>query len=292
MITQEFENRIKSKRLTQVEQVVAESILHNFHTVGFMTTTDIANELNISDASVFRTARSLGYNGFEELKTEIKNLVSKQLQAANSLREYSQLAPIERFQSNWDSLFENDAIEKLTNNAIASIYDVIDRNSKNNINSCLDILLNSRNKYVCGFRSTAFVANFLAFELLFLLNNVILNTHADGKAIERLADITSEDCVILLVYPRYSNINYIVKQIALDVGAKIILVIDKISHELVKDVDFVFACNPRSISYYNTIIPMVFICEIIISELSKVIPDAFRKRSEFICKYMDAVGLY
>lgn len=72
MITQEFENRIKSKRLTQVEQVVAEYILHNFHTVGFMTTTDIANELNISDASVFRTARSLGYNGFEELKTEIK----------------------------------------------------------------------------------------------------------------------------------------------------------------------------------------------------------------------------
>ena len=52
MITQEFENRIKSKRLTQVEQVVAEYILHNFHTVGFMTTTDIANELNISDASV------------------------------------------------------------------------------------------------------------------------------------------------------------------------------------------------------------------------------------------------
>lgn len=166
MITQEFENRIKSKRLTQVEQVVAEHILHNFHTVGFMTTTDIANELNISDASVFRTARSLGYNGFEELKTEIK-IWFQTTSAANSLREYSQLAPIERFQSNWDSLFENDAIEKLTNNAIASIYDVIDRNSKNNINSCLDILLNSRNKYVCGFRSTAFVANFLAFELLF-----------------------------------------------------------------------------------------------------------------------------
>ena len=293
MITKKFENLIKNTKLTKTEQIIAEYILHNFNTIGFMTTTDIGDVLNVSEASIFRLARSLGYNGFNDLKNEIKQIVTEQLNLSNeSQHEYSQLAPIERFKTNLEKLSSKGSIERLTQNAISSIDDVVMRNNRDDINTCLKIIAKSRNKYICGFRSTAFVAEFFAFELLFLLDNVIVNTHADGKAIERIVDINSEDCVVLFAYPRYSKINTIIKQIALDAGAKIILVIDKITSELAKDVDIVLACNPRSLSYYNSIIPMTFICEILIIGLSKRLPGNFETRSDFICKYMDPAGLY
>lgn len=291
MLTRKFEDRIKKSKLTKTEKIIAEYLFHNFNTIGFMTTTEIAARLEVSEASIFRTARSLGYSGFNELKNEIQALVSKQLVSENQY-EYSQLAPIERFKSNYEILSSSGINETLLKHTISSLEDVLIKNNQDNIDRCLDILQNSRKKYICGFRSTAFVAEFFSFELLFLLPEVIVNSHADGKAIERMVDITADDCVVLFAYPRYSKINSIIKQMALDAGAKLILVIDKLTASLSKDVDVVLTCNPRSLSYYNSIIPMCFICETLIIGLSKNLPDNFEERSDYICKYLDPPELY
>ena len=286
-----LENRIKNAKLTNTEQIIAEYFLHNFTTIGFMTITEIAQKLELSEASIFRMARSLGYQGFNELKNEIKATVSSQLMNHTEY-EYSKLAPIERFKANVDLLTSTETSNQLATNTISAINDVLIKNDHKNFETCMEILDGSRNKYICGFRSTAFVAEFFAFELLFLLPQVIVNTHADGKAIERMVDLTSDDCVVLFVYPRYSKINYIIKEMAMNAGAKVILIIDKLSSELAKDVDVVLTCNPRSLSYYNSIIPMSFICEILITELSKKYPEKFEERSDYICRYMDPAELY
>jgi len=291
MAFKNLENRIKNAKLTNTEQIIAEYFLHNFTTIGFMTITEIAQKLGLSEASIFRMARSLGYQGFNELKNEIKATVSSQLMNHTEY-EYSKLAPIERFKANVELLTSNDTSNQLATNTISAINEVLNKNDHKNFETCLEILNGSRNKYICGFRSTAFVAEFFAFESLFLLPHIIVNTHADGKAIERMVDLTSEDCVVLFVYPRYSKINYIIKEMALSAGAKTILIIDKLSSELAKDVDVVLTCNPRSLSYYNSIIPMSFICEILITELSKKLPENFEKRSDYICRHMDPAELF
>lgn len=291
MFVKEFENRIKNTKLSTTEQIIAEYILHNFTTIGFMTATEIGAKLDVSETSIFRLSRSLGYRGFIELKNEIKATVSQQLKSENK-REYSKLAPIERFKTNFGILSSGETTKKLAHNAISSIEDVLIKNTRSNFDAAVKVLQNSQNKYICGFRSTAFVAEFFAFELLFLLPKVIANTHADGKAIERMVDLTSDDCVVLFAYPRYSKINTIIKQMALEKNAKLILVIDKITSELANGIDIVLTCNPRSLSYYNSIIPMSFICEILITELSKRYSDDFERRSDYICKYMDPADLY
>lgn len=107
-----------------------------------------------------------------------------------------------------------------------------------------------------------------------------------------MVDITSEDTVVLFAYPRYSGANYIVKDIAQDAGAKFILVTDKVTSDLANGVDTVLSCNPRSLSYYNSTIPMIFICEILISELTKRLPTNFERISNWVEEYLDPTQLY
>lgn len=291
MPSQTIEERIKNTRLTKTERLIAEYILHNYSTVGFKTSTDIAFDLGVSDSSVIRLSRSLGYNGFNELKGEIKSAMAVQLKSGNEF-EYSILAPIERFTSNFETLSSEETVTKHLDRVISSVRDVLEKNPMQKFDKCIDILKTSRKKYVCGFRSTSFVAHFFAFELLFLLPDVILSTHADAKAIERMVDITADDCVILFTFPRYGKINSIVKKMAEDVGARVIVVVDKITSPVATGADLVITCNPQSLSFYNSVIPMMFVCEILITEMSKC--EVFRdgSRLKLVSKYLDPDTLY
>jgi DNA-binding MurR/RpiR family transcriptional regulator len=126
-MTQTIEERIKNASLTKTERLIAEYILHNYSTVGFMTSTDIAATLGVSDSSIIRLSRSLGYSGFNDLKTEIKSIMSEQLKSGNEF-EYSYLTPIDRFKSNFDNLSTGKTVSKQLDWTINNIKDVLNQN--------------------------------------------------------------------------------------------------------------------------------------------------------------------
>lgn len=59
-----FSQRIKSTPLTAKEALVAEYILNNFLSVCYVSTSELARILGVSDATVSRTSKVLGYRSF------------------------------------------------------------------------------------------------------------------------------------------------------------------------------------------------------------------------------------
>ena len=88
--------------------------------------------------------------------------------------------------------------------------------------------------------------------------------------------------------------NDYVHQMALEKGAKIILFIDKLSSHLTKGADVVFLSDPKSMSFYNSLIPLIFLSEVIITEYTrnKKDMDQVKKRFDYITKYIDVNQLY
>ena len=72
-----FSQRIKSTPLTAKEALVAEYILNNFLSVCYVSTSELARILGVSDATVSRTSKVLGYRSFLDLQKEIQSFVSQ-----------------------------------------------------------------------------------------------------------------------------------------------------------------------------------------------------------------------
>ena len=63
-----LQQRIQSADLTRTEKRIADYFLDHSESLYFMTARDIAQELGVSDTSIIRLCRTLGYRGFRELQ--------------------------------------------------------------------------------------------------------------------------------------------------------------------------------------------------------------------------------
>ena len=61
-----LQNLIISAQLTPKEKEVADYVLENLQKCCFMTSTELAGELNVSYSSVIRLTKTLGFSGFSE----------------------------------------------------------------------------------------------------------------------------------------------------------------------------------------------------------------------------------
>ena len=82
----ELKERVIRAKLTKKESDIAEFILNNLNRVCFMSTSDLAKELNTSNTSVNRTAKALGYKVFNDLQKEIQDYVSRQVSSTDRYR--------------------------------------------------------------------------------------------------------------------------------------------------------------------------------------------------------------
>ena len=69
-----LQQRIQSADLTRTEKRIADYFLDHSESLYFMTARDIAQELGVSDTSIIRLCRALGYRGFRELQESQREL--------------------------------------------------------------------------------------------------------------------------------------------------------------------------------------------------------------------------
>lgn len=64
----ELRETIHNANLTKTQKMIAKYILDNSADACFMTSTEIALKLGVSESSVVRFSRSLGYSGFMDFQ--------------------------------------------------------------------------------------------------------------------------------------------------------------------------------------------------------------------------------
>ena len=68
----ELRETIRNANLTKTQKMIAKFILDNSADACFMTSTEIALKLGVSESSVIRFSRSLGYNGFMDFQKSLR----------------------------------------------------------------------------------------------------------------------------------------------------------------------------------------------------------------------------
>ena len=154
----------------------------------------------MSDTSVIRFIRKLGFKGYADFRSEMNARTARQIDRAQP-----DLTPGEKYLRTLEHLGSGSLISDVSQYTLNNLQKSYAQLDQGTVEQIVDILLRSDRKYIAGFRGTACCAQYMASKLLFLTPHVVPILHADATAVENLLDITERDCLFLYSFPRYSG---------------------------------------------------------------------------------------
>lgn len=279
--------KIQSMTLTRTDAEIAEYILAHLSTIGFQTSTTMAEEIGVSDTSVIRFIRKLGFKGYADFRSEMNARTARQIDRAQP-----DLTPGEKYLRTLEHLGSSSLISDVSQYTLNNLQKSYAQLDQGTVEQIVDILLSSDRKYIAGFRGTACCAQYMASKLLFLTPHVVPILHADATAVENLLDITERDCLFLYSFPRYSEIARPLTEIARESGAKVILMTDRRTSPLANKADVVVTAQVDGLGFTNSYVAPLSLSEVILLSVSGRRDVTDSKRFNRIDSVMDREKLY
>lgn len=279
--------KIQSMTLTRTDAEIAEYILAHLSTIGFQTSTTMAEEIGVSDTSVIRFIRKLGFKGYADFRSEMNARTARQIDRAQP-----DLTPGEKYLRTLEHLGSSSLISDVSQYTLNNLQKSYAQLDQGTVEQIVDILLSSDRKYIAGFRGTACCAQYMASKLLFLTPHVVPILHADATAVENLLDITEWDCLFLYSFPRYSEIARPLMEIARESGAKVILMTDRRTSPLANKADVVVTAQVDGLGFTNSYVAPLSLSEVILLSVSGRRDVTDSKRFNRIDSVMDREKLY
>jgi DNA-binding MurR/RpiR family transcriptional regulator len=179
--------------LTPKAQTLGTYIMQNPSKAVFMTTKELAETCEISEATVVRFVSTLGYKGYSDFQEALKDFVNTGL----SLPERADIKGIK--EPGADRLHRG-ILEELNN--LKYLYEHINVET---MNQFVDHLDKSQSVYVVGSRLSYTFAYYLGWSLTKIRKGVHILKGSDSTSFDMLANADTDSLVILLATTRYPN---------------------------------------------------------------------------------------
>ena len=152
-----LQNLIISAQLTPKEKEVADYVLENLQKCCFMTSTELAGELNVSYSSVIRLTKTLGFTGYPDFQNFLRETYAEQSRDVDT----GILIPAERIEAIKKKEHKATVQDTVCAYTLSNIQSTIASNTEEQYRKASSILINSGVKYIFSSRGSTCVGEFL-----------------------------------------------------------------------------------------------------------------------------------
>ena len=275
--------KIESERATysKGQKAIADFFLENYDKAAYMTAAAVGKQVSVSESTVVRFATELGFKGYPELQRALRELVRVNLNS------------VQRMQLTNTIIGEGETLEKVLAADMEKIEKTLEEIDKNAFKRSVDKIINAKNVYIIGARSSAFLASFLEYNMRLVLDNVkLVQTNTGGEVFEQLLTVTEEDVVFAISFPRYSTrvINGV--KFAKDKGAQIIAMTDGAGSPLAVDADELLIARSDMISFMDSLCAPLAILNAILVDIVRKKQDECSVRLQQLEEIWDKYNVY
>lgn len=240
--------------LSKGQKLIADFIINNYDKAAFMTAYDLGCTVGVSESTVVRFAITLGYDGYKQFRNELHELVK------NKLTTVQRISMTDKYTN------DMDALKKVMQKDVENIQSTINEIDTIKFQNAIDMILNAKQIYILGLRSSSFVAGYLGFYLNFLIKNANVIVAGPNDVFEQLLKVDSEDVMIAISYPRYSKRALEAIDFAKEKGCKIVSITDSMISPAAKDSDISLIASSDMLSFVDSLVaPMSLINALIVS---------------------------
>ena len=194
---------------------IAAFITEHYDEAAFMTAAKLGDEVGVSESTVVRFATELGFAGYPQFQKALQELIR------------SKLTSVQRLDVTRARMQDSEVLKQVALSDINNIRHTIEDLDDSVFDNAVNRIVNARQVYVFGAGSCKHLAGFLTHYLQLLVGKARRVTVASPSQIcEQMIDLSPEDVVIGISFPRYSRISVQAMHYAHSKGASVIALTD------------------------------------------------------------------
>lgn len=261
--------RIQGASLTYRQRIIAEYVLKNKSRISSMTSLALAKEIGVSDASVIRFARAIGYDGYSDMKLDF-HLHMEEDMAESDVGQY----PTDKRLSIQTEKFAGlDLRRELPRLMEKNLERSILQNQPESYERAVAALHNGRRKYVLGLRGGRAAAEYFGRLLGFLLDDVRIIHFSEGDIVADIQNLRKGDVVVVISYARYLRSDEGIAKLVKARGATLCALVDSKRSPFTRYADIVLNVETQHVGFSTSIVGTIAVLELILTMLSRQHPQ-------------------
>jgi len=239
----------KFQDLTKSEKRIANYLRKNQEECAFLSASDLANRLGLSEATIVRFARTLGFNSYPVMRNVLQDAFRQRV--THSVRLRSRL----------DDLREvGDIFEKVTVSEIDYLTQALQTVDRDALHQAVDLLIGHNRIFVFGTGPSVTLVDLLSLRLIRFGKHVITLSAAGQESLEPLLLMTDRDLLFAIGFFDVNPTLQIVLDHTQAMQCPTILLTDTLGSIIGEKADIVLAAKRGPVSaFHSLVVPMTII---------------------------------
>ena len=244
-----------SNKFSKGQRIIAKYILSNYDKAAFMTAGKLGRIVGVSESTVVRFAAELGYDGYPSMRKALQEMIR------------NRLTSVQRIEVAKSMIDDTDLIKSIIGSDMQNLQATLDILEQDSFNMLVDSIMEAKNIYIVGMRTSTSLSTFLGLYLNLLRGNVnVVHDTAASEIYEQIIRIGQGDLFIGISFPRYSSHTVDAMQFAKKMGAKTAAITDGASSPLNGIADVCLHAKSDMVSFLDSLVaPMSLINAIIVA---------------------------
>ncbi|MCT8975547.1 MurR/RpiR family transcriptional regulator [Clostridium sp. CX1] len=246
--------QVKFPRLSKGQKLIAEYILKHYDKAAFMTAAKLGISVGVSESTVVRFANELGFSGYPKLQKALQELIK------------NKLTTVQRIELSNDFVSEESALKGVLKSDMENIRSTLEKINHKTFEDVVNGIFSAKKIYIIGLRSSTALAEFLGFYLNLILDNVKIVSYGISDIFEQMINVTEDDLVIGIGFPRYAARTIEALTFAQSRGAKVVAITDSLLSPLAARADYTLIAQSNMASFVDSLVaPLSVINALIIA---------------------------
>lgn len=269
------------KKATKAEKAIANYMLNGLTDLPFQTAAEVASKVGVSELTVGRFCRSLGYDRYKDLIAELRNDIgSRPWLIGDRL-----LAFRER------NLKQDVSLARSLELEITALVKVYEIPNTEGWKTCIKRLAKSKRVFVAGFQTERGLASYFAHQLQYLRDGVQILDLSSGNFSEMLLGDNKQTALVIFEARRYSRLALQLAERASEIGIPVTLITDLFCDWGRDHAAEVFAIQTEANLFFESTAPMASLVNLMINATFNEIGSAAIPRVEAVSKlYSEFTG--
>ena len=244
-----------SSKFSKGQRIIAKYILNNYDKAAFMTAGKLGRIVGVSESTVVRFAAELGYDGYPSMRKALQEMIR------------NRLTSVQRIEVAKSMIDDTDLVKSIIGSDMQNLQATLELLENDSFNKLVDSIVEAKNIYIVGMRTSTSLATFLGLYLNLLRDNVnVVHDTAASEIYEQIIRISTGDLFIGISFPRYSSHTVDAMQFAKKMGAKTAAITDSSASPLNGIADVCLHAKSDMVSFLDSLVaPMSLINAIIVA---------------------------
>lgn len=244
-----------SSKFSKGQRVIAKYILNNYDKAAFMTAGKLGRIVGVSESTAVRFAAELGYDGYPSMRKALQEMIRHRLTS------------VQRIEVAKSMIDDTDLVKSIIGSDMQNLQATLELLEHDSFNKLVDSIVEAKNIYIVGMRTSTSLATFLGLYLNLLRDNVnVVHDTAASEIYEQIIRISTGDLFIGISFPRYSSHTVDAMQFAKKMGAKTAAITDSSASPLNGIADVCLHAKSDMVSFLDSLVaPMSLINAIIVA---------------------------